>query len=164
MAPIPRNLPRRYRRHWRKPWRRRASWSRGFRTWLDRHGYLTPHFRLAEARCKDGTPVPTALNKRCRGHAFHLERIRHATGDRPIPVLSWYRTWSHNRAVGGASQSKHLDAIATDHPSSWVDARGGQQTLTTIAVRSGCEGIGRYPAGSMHFDSRGGTPVFWSSY
>ncbi len=164
MSDVPNSCPPRYRRFWRKPWLRRASWSRGFRRYLESQGNLTPNFSKAEAKCKDGTPVPSNLNKAARGHAFHLERVRHATGDRAIPITSWFRTRRHNTAVGGASRSQHMNAIATDHPKSWVDSHGGQQHLKSIGVRAGCDGIGTYPGGAMHFDSRGGAPVFWSSF
>jgi Peptidase M15 len=161
---FPKGLPRRYRRYWRQPWLRRASWSRGFRRWLDGAGLLTPNFSEAEARCKDGTPVPRHLKKKCRGHAFHLERVRHRLGDRPIPVTSWFRTPAHNVAVGGASRSKHMEAIATDHPKSWVDARGGQGRIRDVAVASNMGGVGLYPGGAVHMDSRPGPPVFWTSF
>ena len=159
----PSGLPRKYRPHWDRPWRPRARNSPGFRRWLDAHGYLSPHFTLAEAACKDGTPVPTALNRGARNHAFNLERLRRRLGDRPIPVISWYRTPAHNRRVGGAPQSKHLSAFATDHPKQWVNQVGRSLVLRhgDAVFRNG--GMGVYPAGSMHFDSRG-VRARWTSF
>jgi hypothetical protein len=159
---VPSWLPRRYARYWRHPWLEAAAHSRGFRRVLLKHGYLSPHFTLEEARCKDGTPVPASLRHKCQGHAFRLERIRRWTG--PMPTTSWFRTRSHNTAVGGASRSRHMEAIATDHPKSWVDRHGGQARLRAIAVAANCRGIGSYPGGAMHFDSRPTPVVFWTSF
>lgn len=162
--PIPKGLPKKYHKYWRRPWLRRASWSRGFRRHLARRGYLTPHFRISEAKCKDGTPVPKHLMRRCRGHAFRLERIRHATGDKPMPITSWFRHEVYNRRIGGASRSKHIEAIATDHPKQWVDARGGQSRLVGVARNANIRGCGVYPGGAMHFDSRTGPFTTWTSW
>ncbi len=152
----PKDLPVGYRRLWDRPWTARAASSRGFRRWLDDHGYLTPHFTLAEARCKDGTPVPASLNRACRDHAFQLERLRHELGDQPIPILSWYRHPSYNQSIGGASKSKHMGAIATDIARGWVNAVGRQRALAACerVFRDG--GFGAYSGGSIHVDSRPG--------
>jgi uncharacterized protein YcbK (DUF882 family) len=155
MARRPANLPKKYRPHWAKPWGWRARNSRGFRSWLDNHGYLSPNFTKREARCKDGTPVPKRLMKRARDHAFRLERVRHAIGDRPVAIISWYRHPAYNRRIGGATRSQHINAVATDHPKSWVNKIGKSRLLRigNSIFRNG--GMGVYPAGSMHFDSRG---------
>lgn len=159
---LPKGLPKKYERHWRQPWTARARNSRGFRSWLESHGYLSPNFTKAEARCKDGTHVPDSLNKRARNHAFNLERLRHRLGDKPIPITSWYRTPAHNRRVGGAAKSKHKDAIATDHPRQWVD-QGRKRILghADVVFRNG--GLGIYPGGSIHMDTRG-FRARWSSF
>lgn len=159
----PSGLPRRYRYHWQHPWTVRARNSPGFRSWLNRNGYLTPHFRKAEARCKDGTPVPSSLMGKCRNHAFNLEKLRHALGDRPIQIISWYRTPAYNRRIGGASQSMHMRAIATDHSREWVNRMGRQRVLANGNQIFHAGGMGTYPYGSMHFDTRG-YKARWSSY
>jgi GH25 family lysozyme M1 (1,4-beta-N-acetylmuramidase) len=159
----PKGLPAAYRVLWDRPWQDKAAHDKGFRRWLDDHGYLTPHFRLSEARCKDGSPVPKALNAACRNHAFNLEKLRHALGDRPLPIISWYRSPAYNRKIGGASQSKHMGAIATDHSREWVNAVGRTQVLNTAngIFRNG--GLGVYPWGAVHVDTRGAR-ARWSSW
>jgi GH25 family lysozyme M1 (1,4-beta-N-acetylmuramidase) len=159
----PPHLPARFRELWDKPWLDKAANNKAFRTWLDNHGYWTPHFKLDEAKCKDGSPVPKSLNKRCRDHAFNLEKLRHELGDRPIPILSWYRSPSYNRKIGGASQSKHMEAIATDHTREWVNAVGRLHVLNTAdrLFRNG--GMGVYPWGALHVDTRG-VRARWSSW
>ncbi len=104
VAKAPRNLPRKYRYHWSHPWTSKAYRSIGFRRWLKKHGYLTPHFRTAEAHSKNGDKIPTHLGWRARRHAFGLEKLRHALGDKPIGFISFYRSPRHNRAVGGGFQ------------------------------------------------------------
>lgn len=157
----PRGLPRRYRKLWNKPWARRAPAAWGFRKWLQHNGYLTPHFTLAEAASKDGQPIPRRLLAGARNHAFKLERVRHATGDRPVPIVSFYRSPERNAEVGGASQSQHLRAVATDHPKSWADSvryRGlvGERAVDRLAADFFADGgYGDYPGGNVHFDSRG---------
>jgi hypothetical protein len=151
----PRNLPKRYQWHWDHPWRRRARRSLGFRRWLNRNGYLTPHFTIAEARCKDGTSVSGITKRRARRHAFNLERLRHRLGDKPVSIISWYRTKKYNQLVGGASRSKHIDGWATDHPSQWIDNIGRVTVMreANYVFRKG--GLGVYPWGAIHTDSRG---------
>jgi lysozyme len=160
----PKDLPEKWFDHWRRPWLPKARRNIGFRHWLGRHGYLTPHFTKAEAASKDGKAIPKVLRPAARNHAFRLERVRHELGDKPLPVLSWYRSPEHNRAVGGARHSKHMAAIATDHPKSWVDANGGQQAILRLADSVNINGVGVYPGGSMHLDSRGGPLTTWSSW
>lgn len=162
-ATYPRGLPRRYRTLWAKPWARRARYAWGFRKWLQAHGYLTPHFTLAEAASKDGTPIPRRLLAGARNHAFNLEVLRHDLGDVNMPVLSWYRSPAHNSAVGGASLSRHMRADATDFGREWVDDVGRRRVLAAgeRVFRNG--GMGVYPGGSVHFDSRG-SRARWSSW
>jgi hypothetical protein len=159
----PKGLPSAYESMWDKPWEDRAAKHANFRKWLEANGYLSPHFRKSEARCKDGTWVPDSLNAGARNHAFNLEKLRHKLGDRPIAITSWYRTPSHNRKVGGASKSKHIQAFATDHPKQWVDAMGRKKVLgeADVIFRNG--GMGVYPGGAVHFDTRG-IRARWSSW
>jgi hypothetical protein len=159
----PPGLPDSLRRHWREPWTRAARGSRAFRSWLDRHGYLTPHFKIAEAACHDGTQIPRRLRARARNHAFNMERLRHALGDIAIPVISWYRTEAYNRSVHGAIHSRHVQADAADVSASWVDKTGRDRVQHAAEVIFADGGVGTYPAGSMHFDSRG-TRARWTSY
>lgn len=155
MAIPPTSLPAKYRYHWEHPWTEKARKSVGFRRWLKQHGYLSPNFKTAESKCKDGTPVPRRYSYACRQHAFRLEKFRHAVGDRSLPILSWYRTPAYNRKIGGASQSMHMRAIATDFDRSTVDRIGRARWFNTADVIFKDGGVGDYPAGSAHLDSRG---------
>lgn len=163
MSAVPRSLPKRYRKYWRHPWYRRARASRGFKRACLHHGKLSPNFSLAEARCNDGTNVPQSLLGNAQRHAFNLERFRHQMGDKSLSSNSWYRTPSYNRKVGGASQSRHMSADATDFTSQTV-AKFGRAKWYSVAervFRNG--GVGDYPVGSTHLDSRGWR-ARWRSY
>lgn len=155
MSRYPAHLPKRYQWHWDHPYRYRARNHPGFRMWLGRHGYLSPNFRVDEARCKHCHQLPKSVKYRARKHAFNLERLRHALGDKPIEIISWYRCPVHNRNIKGALNSRHMKGDATDHPLGWVE-RNGRDLVNRIANKIWKDGgIGRYPAGSVHFDSRG---------
>ncbi len=154
----PAGLPRRYRWAWDHPWRVGSRRNYAFRRWLDRNGYLSPHFRTSEARCKDGTNVTGVIKRRARKHAFALEKFRHRIGDKPVQIISWYRTPHWNVVVGGAKYSQHMNGWATDHPKEWVDRVGRAKVMREaryVFHRFWKGGIGVYPWGSLHLDSRG---------
>jgi hypothetical protein len=151
----PRGLPRRYRHHWSKPWGLRARKSRGFHLWCWRRGYVSPNFTKAEWRCKDGTNVPDSLRKNAQRHAFNLERLRKRLNGARLPIMSGYRHPAYNRRIGGASQSRHMQADATDFSTQTVNRIGRNRFFAqaNIVFRNG--GVGNYPSGSAHCDSRG---------
>jgi hypothetical protein len=151
----PLNLPAKYRRYWREPWHPKAARSPGFRRWLARHGYLTPHFRLTEASCTDGSRLPMRFRRRARKHAFRLERLRHALGGSSIRPLSWYRSPSYNARIGGARYSQHMNGWATDFSRQEVERHGRARFMAAAQTIFKNDGIGVYPAGSVHLDSRG---------
>lgn len=149
----------RQREYWRKPWTvpldpRKAA---PFKKLLREHGYLSPNFTLAEAACNDpaNTPVPKSLLGQAQHHAFRLERFRHECGDVSLSVLSWFRTLAWNRAQGGASESRHLKADATDFDVATVQRIGTARFDAAAEKVFANGGFGRYPSGSRHVDSRG---------
>lgn len=113
-------LPPKYAEEWKKPWEVGLDSinKSEFKEIIWSHGYVSPNIHRSEAASKDGQPVPSILRNKCQFHAFVLERVRHRLGDKPIHMLSWYRSPAHNAAVGGVSNSQHLEAWATD----WSDA------------------------------------------
>ena len=148
-------VPEKYLDHWRRPWTRKAKYSPGFRLWLHKKGRLSPHFTYSEAACKDGTQIPRHLRTKARNHAFNLERFRQELGGVSLPVMSWYRHPAYNRKIGGASKSQHMSAVATDFSRQTVD-RIGRQKFFEVANRVFKNGgVGDYPSGSAHVDSRG---------
>lgn len=108
---------------------------------------LSPHFRLGEFACKDGSDkvlVDDALVEL-------LETIRAAAGG-AVTINSGYRSPEHNAAVGGVSSSQHLYGRAADIVVAgasplllgqiaeyYLDRRGGigvYQTFTHVDIRT----------------------------
>lgn len=95
------------------------------------------------------------MRTRARNHAFNLERLRHELGDVSMPILSWYRHPAYNRAIGGASQSRHMSADATDFSRETVNRIGRGRFFSAANKVFAKGGVGDYPSGSAHVDSRG---------
>jgi uncharacterized protein YcbK (DUF882 family) len=99
--------------------------------------------------------VPPALRANAQRHAFNLERLRHELGDKPLPTLSWYRTPAWNDVVGGAVNSRHLQADATDFTTQTVSSFGTSRFEAASEKVFAKGAYGRYASGSRHGDSRG---------
>jgi len=108
----------------------------------------------AELACKDGTPYPAPWRTtRARDLAAAFEAVRDAVG-LPLVVLSGYRTSAHNRAIGGARASQHVEGRALDllPPRGWTVTQLAAVVAGVPAVR----GIGVYPT-FVHMDVRPST-------
>ena len=77
---------------------------------------ITFHFNQNEFDCHDGTPYPDEwVDERLIPLCNQLEVIRHACGDRPLTILSGYRTPAHNaECPGAAKDSQHMQGKAAD--------------------------------------------------
>jgi GH25 family lysozyme M1 (1,4-beta-N-acetylmuramidase) len=162
---VPRWVPKGHWEKWQKPWEDAAPRSSQFREVCWKNGFASPHFEVKETACHDPqhTAVPANLRANAQRQAFNLEKLRHALGDKSLPVLSWYRTPAWNTHVGGASQSRHMQADATDFTIQTVQSFGTgkfDQTCDRIYANGG---FGTYPSGSRHVDSRG-SRARWSSF
>jgi uncharacterized protein YcbK (DUF882 family) len=81
---------------------------------------ITPHFSLDEFACKDGTSYPAEwITDRLALLCETLEVIRREAGDKPLRILSGYRTPAWNQRVEGSPRSQHVEGRAADiqHPS-----------------------------------------------
>ena len=77
---------------------------------MDGEKHIAPNFKINEFACKDGTDMITidtdfVINK--------LQIIRNYF-DKPVTIISGYRTYSHNIKCGGANNSYHLQGRAFD--------------------------------------------------
>ena len=127
------------------------------------------HLSWRELACHDDarTPYPKKWRQTrlpALRHAF--ETIRHAWGDRPIRVLSGYRTKTHNRRIGGARKSQHLEGRALDlRPPTGMKMRQFE-TIVEALIRedtTAIRGLGRYRR-FLHIDVRPRTRVVrWSN-
>jgi hypothetical protein len=125
-------------------------------------------FTWGEAKAKSWYPIlPSRLKAPVERHAKNLERLRdeitkarrkHGLAPTGIHILSWVRSPLKNRAIGGASQSRHMSGDATDISREEV-ARlcpWNPREFDAIANRVFANGgFGQYPGGSRHVDSRG---------
>jgi uncharacterized protein YcbK (DUF882 family) len=124
---------------------------------------ITPHFRVAEFDCKDGTPVPipahAALQRLCRDY---LEPMRARFG--PALVLSGFRHRAYNDSIGGAKKSihcyeEHPDQVAADVRFT----RGAPAAWAAFADKLGAPGVGRYDDSIfVHCDNRKTGPARWT--
>ncbi len=122
------------------------------------------HLSWAELACRDGSPYPLHWRMtRAVPLAAAFERIRELCGF-PLVVNSAYRSFEHNRAIGGAGRSMHVEGLALDlHP-----ARGGAAAMRKLTAAARAEydarrisGLGIYPA-FVHVDIRPGRAANWA--
>jgi uncharacterized protein YcbK (DUF882 family) len=112
-------------------------------------GDLTQHFSRQEFDSRDGAaanPTPRLLAM--------LERLRLLCGDRPLPIVSGYRSPSHNKAVGGARDSRHLHNDAADIPAGYA--------TFDHAHKAGATGVGMKGPWAVHVDVRPGPEKRWA--
>jgi len=74
--------------------------------------HYTPNFSRRELACKCGCTVPVGIARNLETLAQALEKMRQLTG--PLIVTSGYRCPLHNKNVGGAKHSNHMQGIAAD--------------------------------------------------
>lgn len=84
---------------------------------------------------------------------LRLDALRLAAGV-PMKVTSSYRTPAHNKAVGGAKDSAHVDDIC-EAVDIWPANSQHAFEIMRAAFLCGFERIGMYANGSFHFDTTG---------
>ena len=116
--------------------------------------HLTPHFRVREFACRDGSD-PIFVEEEL---AALLEAIRLHFGC-PVAITSGFRTAAHNASIPGASpHSQHLYGRAADFRVEGVSVAEAAAYAETLLPGKG--GIGRYPprkgraCGWVHLDTR----------
>lgn len=116
----------------------------------------SPHLSFEELRCHDAarTPYPEAFIRdgRLAVLARAFEALRHKAGDRPLVVLSAYRTKAHNASIPGAARnSQHVHGRALDlrPPTGMTPAQLGALARQISDIR----GLAVYPT-FLHIDVR----------
>lgn len=107
---------------------------------------LSPHFRVREFACKDGSDtiyIDTLL-------VYYLQKIREHFG-RPVRIHSAYRTPAYNKKVGGAQESQHVLGKAADIHIDGIEPKRIYDYANSIGVG----GLGLYPS-FVHIDCRVG--------
>lgn len=81
---------------------------------LDGAKKITPHFRVAEVACHDGSDMilmdSDTIDLLEKVRAYYREIYPGAT----VVINSGYRTPSYNRRIGGATHSQHVQGRACD--------------------------------------------------
>lgn len=124
----------------------------------------SPHLSWNELACHDvgNTCYPQEWRAtRAVVLADAFEAVRAALGNQPIRILSGYRTPQHNRAIGGARRSQHLQGRALDlAPPAGVPLATMAEIVRYVArvTHPAIRGVGIYEAGGfVHVDVRPGT-------
>lgn len=115
-----------------------------------------------ELACKDGTEYPYKWRlTRLPQLVAAFETIRAAFGNKPIIILSAYRTSKYNRKIGGALRSQHIEGRALDlKPPTGITVNEFFEVIKKFAPDLKIGGIGRYPT-FVHIDTRPGRLVVW---
>lgn len=114
----------------------------------------TPHFKPTEFDCPH---CGGNLTKQALLNA--LEKFRTYIGDKPIKITSGYRCPVHNKNVGGAKNSQHVQGIAADIQVSGLPLN----VVYTAADKFGFGGVGIYPR-HVHVDIRNGHARWKGTY
>lgn len=124
--------------------------------------HFTPHFRIEElARCHDGSLCPERYMGNLERLAMELELIR-KIWQKPITILSGWRSPAWNKKIGGAENSQHKLGKAADivvvgiHPEDVWDSIN--KATANGTVHNG--GLGAYKT-FTHYDIRA-RPARWN--
>ena len=74
---------------------------------------LSKNFSLEEFKSKDGSDFPEDVLKNIKVLALQLQAIRDEV-NKPVSITSGYRSYAHNKKVGGAKESFHVKGMAAD--------------------------------------------------
>lgn len=115
--------------------------------------HYSGHFSRRELDCKCGCDTPPHIEAALAKLAIQLEALRASIG-KPLSVNSGYRCPAHNKAIGGAKASQHMQGTAADLSSRAVGPGSiARHAEKVAAFRDG--GIGTYPY-FTHVDVRSG--------
>lgn len=116
---------------------------------------ITANFKLSEFNSKDGAKMPDDVKPNVVKLACNLQRLRNVL-KAPITINSGYRSLSHNKAVGGATNSQHLTGKAADIVIQGFDPIQVKETIEEL-IQQGEMLQGGLKAYStfVHYDVRG---------
>tara|TARA_X000000950_G_scaffold289460_1_gene413744 strand:- start:5496 stop:6011 length:516 start_codon:yes stop_codon:yes gene_type:complete len=118
---------------------------------------LSASFSLYEFNCKDKnkTPVPKKYLNNIKELAKNLEIIR-AKFNKPIQIISGYRTPEYNKSIGGATKSQHMLGKAADIRINGVTSKEIKEVILKLINEGKISqgGVGSYPS-FVHYDVRG---------
>lgn len=120
---------------------------------------LSSHFALSEFECKCGCEMPAEVLARVTRLAKDIDTAFRIGLGMPVKIISGYRCRAHNKAVGGAANSRHILGDAADIQiqglsGEWLAGYAEAQILLGVLPEGG---VGTYkdkPA-TLHYDQRG---------
>lgn len=127
------------------------KYKRGVRTQLTKNFYSTEF----DCKCNNPDCKWTIIDL---DHVRKLQKLRDFFNDAVI-ITSGYRCPAHNKAVGGATRSRHVAGDACDI----MLTKTSPNIVANKAEEMGFAGVGRYNR-FTHIDSRpldGGEPARW---
>ena len=91
--------------------------------WKNPKDKISKYFTVGDATNNDSKRIPTnpLIKQRIKKFARELDKLQDQFGD--IQINSWYRPKSINAAIGGASNSQHIQGWAADIELSGKNAR-----------------------------------------
>lgn len=124
-------------------------------------GQLTKNFSAQEFKCKDGSGVPIALKANLVKLAVNLQVLRDYVKV-PISITSGYRSPAHNKKIGGAKFSQHINATAADIKVVGMTPKQVAEVIEKLILENRMVqgGIGIYKSW-IHYDVRG-TKARWN--
>ena len=116
---------------------------------------VTKNFKLSELEFSD--PVPPDLVANAVELLQNLQVIRDHF-QKPIIIISGYRSPARNEVVGGAKKSQHMEAKAADIKIAGISTEEIYNRIDKLMnqgkIKTG--GLGFYPSqGFVHYDIRG---------
>ena len=116
---------------------------------------LSKNFKKSEFDCRDGSTTPEDLMDNLRELVENLQIIRDHI-DRPMRIISGYRSPKYNRKIKGARRSQHLHALAADLKVNGLTPKELREIIVTLIkegkIKKG--GVGLYTS-FVHYDTRG---------
>lgn len=116
---------------------------------------VTKNFKLCELEFSD--PVPPDLVANAVELLQNLQVIRDHF-QKPIVIISGYRSPARNEAVGGAKKSQHMEAKAADIKIAGVPTEEIYNRIDKLMAQGKIKtgGLGFYPSQNfVHYDTRG---------
>lgn len=118
----------------------------------DGNKQLSEHFKVAEFKCRDCADVILVAPALVEA----LERVRERCGNKPVTLLSAYRTEAYNTKIGGAKASQHVVGTAADIQIAGIPSKEICKIAEDVLAEMGIQGgVGNYPYSPfVHIDVR----------
>jgi uncharacterized protein YcbK (DUF882 family) len=116
---------------------------------------LTKNFSLNEFKCRDGSSVPDELIENVQLLCENLQVLRDHI-DKPVRIISGYRSPKYNQRIGGAKKSQHMVAKAADIKITGMSPSEVKNVILNL-IKDGKMmkgGVGLYKT-FTHYDVRG---------